>query len=97
MKPSEVLRSSRSFHATRYPRQSCNTSLAHVYLPGADSSTIAVVGVSSKGAATILKIAQTVKGAHCATVDDRDQVYVCDPAHGKILVFKDSLSGLSSD
>jgi DNA-binding beta-propeller fold protein YncE len=71
--------------------------LAHVYLPGADSGTIAVVGISSKGAATILKIAQTVKGAHCTTVDDHDQVYVCDPAHGKILVFKDSLIGLSSD
>ncbi len=31
------------------------------------------------------------RSAHCVTADDRDQVYVCDPAHGKILVFKDSL------
>jgi DNA-binding beta-propeller fold protein YncE len=65
--------------------------LAHVYLPGADSGTIAIVGISSTGGASILKTAVTVEGAHCATVDDRDQVYVCDPAHGKILVFKDSL------
>lgn len=65
--------------------------LAHVYLPGADSGTIAIVGISSNGAATVLKTAETVEGAHCATVDDRDQVYVCDPAHGRILVFKDSL------
>jgi DNA-binding beta-propeller fold protein YncE len=65
--------------------------LAHVYLPGADSGTIAIVGISSSGAATVLKNAETVEGAHCVTADDRDQVYVCDPAHGKILVFKDSL------
>ena len=66
--------------------------LAHVYLPGAGSGTIAIVGISSSGAASILKTANTVKGAHCVTADDRDQVYVCDPTHGKILVFKDSLS-----
>jgi len=68
-----------------------NQKLAHVYLPGADSGTIAIVGVSSSGAPTVLKTTDTVEGAHCATVDDRDQVYVCDPMHGKILVFKDSL------
>jgi hypothetical protein len=32
-----------------------------------------------------------VKGAHCATADDRGQVYVCDPENGQILLFKDSL------
>jgi DNA-binding beta-propeller fold protein YncE len=67
--------------------------LAHVYLPSADSGTIAIVGISSSGSAAVLKTAKTVEGAHCVTVDDRDQVYVCDPAHGKILVFKDLPSG----
>jgi len=62
-----------------------------VYLPDAHIGTIAIVGVSSSGAATVLKTADTVEGAHCTTVDDRDQVYVCDPMHGKILVFKDTL------
>jgi Chromate transporter len=65
--------------------------LAHVYLPSADSGTMAIVGISSSGSVTVLNTSKTVEGAHCATVDDRDQVYVCDPAHGKILVFKDSL------
>jgi hypothetical protein len=65
--------------------------LAHVYLPGGDSGTIAIVGISSSGAARVLKTADTVTGAHCVTADDRDQVYVCDPAHGRVLVFKDSL------
>jgi hypothetical protein len=69
-----------------------NEKLGHVYLPGADSGTIAIVGVSSTGVPTVLKTTDTVEGAHCVTADDRDQVYVCDPVHGKILVFKDSLA-----
>ena len=68
-----------------------NQRLAHVYLPGADSGTLAIVGVSPVRAPTVLKTIDTVEGAHCATVDDRDQVYVCDPMPGKILVFKDRL------
>jgi DNA-binding beta-propeller fold protein YncE len=69
-----------------------NQKLAHVYLPGAESATIAIVAISPNGASKVLRTAETVEGAHCATVDDRDQVYVCDPVHGKILVFKDSLT-----
>jgi hypothetical protein len=68
-----------------------NQNLGHVYVPGADSGTIAIVGISASGAATVLKTADTVEGAHCVTADDRDQIYVCDPMHGKILVFKDTL------
>jgi len=69
-----------------------NEKLAHVYLPGAESATIAIVAISPNGAAKVLKTADTVEGAHCVTVDDRGQVYVCDPVHGKVLVFKDSLT-----
>jgi len=58
-----------------------NHRLAHVYLPRADSSTIAIVGISSSGAASVLKTADTVEGAHCVTADDRDQVYVCAIPH----------------
>jgi hypothetical protein len=68
-----------------------NLKLAHVYAPGADSGTIAIVGISATGTATVLKTTDTVEGAHCVTTDDRDQVYVCDPVHGKILIFKDTL------
>jgi hypothetical protein len=67
-----------------------NQKLAHVYLPGADSGTLAIVGVSVSGAPKLLKTTDTVKGAHCVTADDRDQMYVCDPRQGKILVFKDN-------
>ena len=68
-----------------------NQKLAHVYMPGADSGTIAIIGISASGAAKVLKTAATMDGAHCVTADDREQVYVCDPMHGQILVFKDTL------
>jgi DNA-binding beta-propeller fold protein YncE len=65
--------------------------LAHAYLPGEESATMAIVGISSRGAATVLATVKTDEGAHCVAADDRDQVYVCDPSKGTILVFKDSL------
>jgi len=68
-----------------------NQDLAHVYLPGASSGTLAIVGISSAGTPTVLQTINTVKGAHCASADDRGRVYVCDPDDGRILVFKDSL------
>ena len=68
-----------------------NSHLAHAYMPGEESATMAIIGISGKGAATVLATVKTAEGAHCAAADDRDQVYVCDPASGRILVFKDSL------
>ena len=68
-----------------------NPHLAHAYLPGEESGTIAIIGISTKGAATVLATVDTAKGAHCAAADDREQVYVCDPAGGRILILEDSL------
>jgi hypothetical protein len=68
-----------------------NSHLAHAYLPGEESATMAIIGISSKGAAAVLATAKTAEGAHCAAADDRDQVYICDPARGRILVFEDAL------
>ena len=68
-----------------------NPRLAHAYLPGEESSTMAIVGISAKGTATVLATVPTAEGAHCAVADDRNQVYVCDPAKGRILVLADSL------
>jgi hypothetical protein len=64
--------------------------LAHAYLPGAKSATMAVIGISPKGAATVLGTVATAKYAHCAAADDRDNVYVCDPVRGRLLVFHDT-------
>jgi len=68
-----------------------NPKLAHLYLPGAESATMATIGIASDGSATVLGTVATAKYAHCAAADDHDQVYVCDPARGRILVFKDSV------
>jgi len=67
-----------------------NSHLAHAYLPGEESATMAIVGISGKGAATVLVTVKTAEGAHCAAADDRDQVYVCDPAKGRVLIIKDA-------
>jgi hypothetical protein len=71
-----------------------NQKQGHVYLPGADSATMAIVGISAAGAATVMTTVKTTKGAHCATVDDRNRVYVCDPENGQILMFKDQFPPL---
>lgn len=66
-----------------------NPSLRHVYLPGASSATLAVVGVAAGGALSILGTTASVKEAHCVTADDRGQAYLCDPQNGQLLVYKD--------
>jgi hypothetical protein len=73
-----------------------NSHLAHAYLPGEESATMAIVGISGKGAATVLATVKTAEGAHCAAADDRDQVYVCDPAKGRVLIFKDAAAASGS-
>ena len=74
-----------------------NSRLAHAYLPGEESATMAIVGISGKGAATVLATVKTAEGAHCAAADDRDQVYVCDPAKGRVLIMKDTAAAIQAD
>jgi DNA-binding beta-propeller fold protein YncE len=68
-----------------------NPELAHLYLPGGESATMATIGISSDGKPSVLGTVSTASDSHCVTTDGRDQVYVCDPGNGRILVFKDSL------
>jgi DNA-binding beta-propeller fold protein YncE len=68
---------------------SYNTRLAHAYLPGAESATMAIIEISPKGTATVLGTVKTAKGAHCVVADDRDDAYVCDPERGRLLIIKD--------
>ena len=62
---------------------------AHLYLPGDESATMAIIGVSPKGALSLLGTVPTVKDAHCVTSDDRGNAYVCDPKNGQLLVIRD--------
>jgi hypothetical protein len=61
----------------------------HLYLPGDESATMAVIGVSAKGELSILRVVPTVKDAHCVTTDENGRAYVCDPRHGQLLVVTD--------
>jgi len=69
-----------------------NPKLAHAYVPGADSATMAVIGISAEGAATVVGTVKAAKGSHCVAADDRGNAYICDPSAGRLLVFKDTLS-----
>ncbi len=68
-----------------------NSHLAHAYLPGEESATMAIIGISTKGAATVLATVKTDESAHCVAADDRDNAYVCDPNGGRLLIMKDIL------
>jgi hypothetical protein len=62
---------------------------AHLYLPGDESATMAIIGVSAKGVLAVLGVVPTVKDAHCVTTDEQGNAYVCDPRKGQLLVVRD--------
>lgn len=63
--------------------------LARLYLPGAKSATMAILGVSDAGTLTLISTVKTAERAHCAAADDRGGIWVCDPDHGRLLFFKE--------
>lgn len=65
-------------------------SLRHAYVPAAARADMAVVSVSPAGALLTVRVVPTVKGAHCVVADDRGHAWVCDPAHGQLLLFGDA-------
>jgi hypothetical protein len=66
-----------------------NPKLGHLYLPGASSATMAIVGVSPTGALTLLGTIATAADAHCVVADDQYHAWVCDPNHGQLLEITD--------
>lgn len=62
---------------------------SRLYVPGATSGDLAVVAVAAGGALSLVRRVPVAPGAHCVTVDDRAQVYVCDPRRGRILVVRE--------
>ncbi len=63
--------------------------LSRVYVPGSRNGTLTVLSVGNDGKLEKLRTARTSPGAHCAAADDSGQVWVCDPDHGRLLLFKD--------
>jgi hypothetical protein len=66
-----------------------SASLGHLYLPGEGSGTMAILAVSASGALSTLAVATAATGSHCAAADDRSNVWVCDPEHGQLLLYRD--------
>ena len=63
--------------------------LKHLYLPGGDSATMAILSVADSGALAVLRTVPTAPDAHCVAADATGGVYVCDPKQGRLLLFKD--------
>lgn len=62
--------------------------LRHLYVPGAEDSTLAVASVGRRGNLTPLRMFQTAPGAHCVVAHGR-RFWVCDPRRGRLLRFDD--------
>jgi DNA-binding beta-propeller fold protein YncE len=63
--------------------------LSHLYVPGADAADLTIMSVGADGKLGVLGKVPTARDAHCVTADDLGNVYVCDPAHGRLLTFRD--------
>jgi hypothetical protein len=73
-----------------------NPSLGHLYVPAAKTGQMAIVGVSrDNNEMRLLATVPTAVGAHCAVADDHQQVWICDPQGGRVLVVKDTLPATS--
>jgi hypothetical protein len=69
--------------------------LSHLYLPGAKSATMAILGVSAAGKLSLLGNVKTAAGSHCVVSDDQRQAWVCDPQGGKLLLVADTLPAVA--
>jgi DNA-binding beta-propeller fold protein YncE len=77
-----------------------NARLSHLYIPSGASALMGVVGVTvvagdlptatAQVTMTLLGTADTSLGSKCIVADDRDEVWVCDPANGQLFQVKDT-------
>jgi DNA-binding beta-propeller fold protein YncE len=63
--------------------------LHHLYVPGATSATLAILGVGGDGSLTELGKAASPAGGHCVVSDQGGRAYLCDPKDGRLSVFQD--------
>ena len=63
----------------------------HLYVPGGRSATLTVFAVSAAGKLALVATAATAPHAHCVTVDDHRQAWICDPQQGRLLVVPDTV------
>jgi len=65
--------------------------LRHLYVPGSDSATMAVLAVSAAGKLALLGTVGTTRGSHCVVADDRARAWICDQDRGQLLLYTDAL------
>ena len=70
---------------------SYNSKLSHLYVASGTNASLSVLWVSSQGELSLLGQAHTDSKAHCVVSDDQNNIWVCDPPHGQLLLFKDTL------
>jgi streptogramin lyase len=56
-----------------------------LHAPSGVTGTMATIEVGAQGELTLASEIATAKGASCAAVDDDGSVWICDPAHGRVL------------
>lgn len=61
----------------------------HLYFPGGNTATMAILGVSETGELSLLATVPTAKGSHCVTTDKKGHAFVGDPKAGRILAITD--------
>jgi hypothetical protein len=66
-----------------------SSQLAHLYVPGGESGTLTIFGVSAAGKLERLGSVAVAADSHCVTADDARHAYVCDPQRGALLVVTD--------
>jgi len=67
-----------------------NPHLQHLYVPGSHSATLTVLELTKDGTLRQVVVARVAHGSHCVAADGVSKAYVCDPRHGRVLVYDDS-------
>jgi DNA-binding beta-propeller fold protein YncE len=62
---------------------------ARLYVPSGTAGTMAVITMDPGGRLALAGNLPTIVGSTCVTVDNRANVYVCDPADGQLLTMHD--------
>jgi hypothetical protein len=63
--------------------------LRRLYAPGGDAASLTVIAAAENGALRVLRTEPAAADAHCVAADDAGNAWVCDPAHGRLLLFHD--------
>jgi len=79
---------------------SYNPSLQHLYLPSSASAILVIFKVAETANGSVIRTtltqlgtADTALGAGCVISDDHNNIWVCDPNHGRLILIRDIFSG----